>query len=422
MTKTEIAKIRYIREEQHVEALAKCGKHAERVAYALGHMPRGHVKTELVVRWLDTHGWTIARQTVSPIVTDYRAEMRMADTGEQEAMTAEVLSTLDAMPTVTPAERQPSRPDADLPAELVASVPPVATPTPRQADAAPVTPDVSPVAVATPPATAPKRRGPSWRGRLWAWAIGKVIWALYMGLLSFAAYGLFEVLREGANSPLPMAIIGAASIELIGISTKVLADRAAESGEVQWVVRSLLAFSGAVALGVAVTNLWGHAHLSGPISAAVYGLASIAGYALWTITTSLAHRAQQRAAGQLEGPGLRIPTYITERYGRAVAVRAQRISRLHPDMSLRALTAQARDELAVEAREAREVTRRDALRAALTAQARATHTDPLAAQLDISQYNPDTLSDMMSATEAGHRAKAVALVQWMESYKTPDVS
>jgi hypothetical protein len=336
-----------------------------------------------------------------------------------------------SLPPVMSDPRRVAPVEADAPAPRVA---------PRDTDApASVTADAShdvsietrqaPDATIEDGATLPQKEEPSdsdrpsWRARMWTWLVAKFVWIQYVGLLQVAAFGLFQVLNEGAGMPMATAIGGAAAIELVGISLKILADGAERKGESHRVVRVLLVISGAIAVAIGAINAIGHAQMPADgegnpiIAAALFGTASIAGYALWTVSSTLGHRARMRYLGQLEGPGLRIPAYIRDRYGVEVADRAQKLSRFNARLSIAAAVDQARAELESEEREARETERRNALRAGLIAHAKATHDDQLAADMESSRFSADTLSDRFTASVDEHDAKVKELLDWMSSHK-----
>lgn len=315
-----------------------------------------------------------------------------------------------------PASSDASR-DTDAPVMEDASRP---VPVALTADATPE--DDASQSEETPKASRRQRRMTR-RARAWSWASGKFIWAQYVLLLQVAAYGLYQVLAEVAGAPEATAIGGALGIELVGISLKMLSDRAESDGENYRVVRALLVASGVVAVGIGAANAWGHSQMNPEgdanpyVGAVLFGLASVAGYSMWTIRTALAHRARRRTRGQLEGPGIRVPVYVRERYGNAVADRAELLSRYNDTLSVPEYVEQARAELEAEAREARETDRRAKMRAALIEYTRTIHTSQLAADLDASRYSDDELSDLFSASRDEHAARRVELLTWMDNDK-----
>lgn len=270
---------------------------------------------------------------------------------------------------------------------------------------------------------AAKAGRPSWRGRAWAWVTAKFVWLLYVALFQVAAFGLFQVLTEVAGVPELTSLFGALGIELIGVTFKLLADKAQRGGESYKVVRSLLVASGFVAVGIGGVNAWGHAQLdiegNAAIAAAMYGSCSVAAYAIWTISSALSHRAALRAVGKLEGPGVRIPDYIKDRYDDETADRAWKISRLHADMSIEDAVQRAREEIEAGEREAREAKRAAAVRAALEEYDRAAHKgNKLAAAMESARYSDDELSDLFTASAVEHEEKKNHLLNWLKSQRT----
>lgn len=443
----------------HNAALAACANHGERVAYACAQQSPGF-RTADVQAWLRGQGWeSLARQrsTVSTNANIWRKARNLADTTDHEGMPAAIAARIEAERSVGVATPEP---DTNVDTETVLepvtvdSVSDVMTPPAVDADTetdastptplpAPTEPESTPARPVAGHCTSPVCCGvtegvetasedtdaesepakPATRtGRVWSWFVARFIWIQYVGLLSAAAYGLYEVLDEVAGAPPVTAAVGAIAIELVGISTKLLADRAERKRESHAIVRALLIVSGLVAVGIAITNAWGHAQISVPngneyIAAALYGTASVAGYGLWTITTSLDHRARLRDKRQLEGPGLRIPAYLRDRHGATAADRAQKISRVYGHLDIHQAFDQALIELAEEAKEKRESARLEALRTGLMAQSHATHSNKLAANLSASRYSVDQLADKLEADDDGHTSKAADLIGWMASFE-----
>lgn len=379
-------------------------------------------------------GHGIARPTASKFINEWRRKNNIASTGEQVAMTEERLAELDEQFNPDPAEVAGVHRIADLtpPQRVNGSTP---KPSIVKDDVTPhvdtpATPPVERQPDATPePKKQKEEPAQSLRSRAWNWLVSKFIFLLYMGLLTYAAYGLFEVLHLAAGAPLLLAATGAASIELVGIACKLQADRAERAEEHRKVVYSLLAGSALVALIVAGANIYGHAIIDGVIAAMVYGLASVAGYGLWTINTSLAHRRHLRHHGKIKGPGVRIPDYATQRYGKDVTARAKELSEWNSKLNPEQAVALAREQLAEEAaerkteeekaeREAREADRRETLRKGLRQQAINQHEDPLAAELDIARFGIDQLADLINASHEDHQDRANALINWVAQSRT----
>lgn len=434
----------------HNAALAACANHGERVAYACEQQSPGF-RTADVQAWLRDQGWeSLARQrsTVSTNANIWRKARNLADTTDHEGMPAAIAARIEAEPdtnadtetvlepvTVDSVSDVMTPPAVDADAETDAITPPP-LPAPTESESTPARPVAghctSPVCcgVAEGVETASEDTDaesepakPATRtGRVWGWFVSQFVWIQYVGLLSAAAYGLYEVLEKVAGAPAITAAVGAIAIELVGISMKLLSDRAERQREPHKVVRALLIGSGVVAFGIAITNAWGHAQIdvdggNPAIAAALYGTASVAGYGLWTITTSLAHRARLRKKNQLDGPGLRIPAYMKDRYGDVVADRAQKLSRVFGDLNIHEAFAQAVTELEDEAREKRESARLAALRDGLMAQSHATHSNKLAANLSAGRYSADKIADELAADDTGHADKARDLIAWMASFE-----
>lgn len=325
-------------------------------------------------------------------------------------------------PRVAPSEPDASETRSPAPASRdtdASETPEAVAPAAPEAPASDTDATGTPKGMTPNPVTSPTSK----RGRAWNWLSGKFIWIQYVGLLQVAAYGLFQVLDEVAGAPTATAIGGAVTIELIGITLKMFADIAERNGENYQVVRRLLIASGAVAFGIGAANGWGHSQMTADpgenvyVSAAMFAIASVAGYSIWTIRTTLAHRARLRDLGQLEGPGIKVPAYARERYGDEVADRAELLSRYTANRSMRWYVDVARAEIEEEAREARETARREALRAALIEHSKASHNSQLAADLENARFSDDELSDMFTASKEEHAAKRAELLAWMEADK-----
>jgi hypothetical protein len=427
------------------------------------------------------------RPTISGHLNEWRKELRASglDTGAIRAMTPGTLATMDKErgfvgtpqettpagvegsynldhATVADFEPSPNAPQspavsaprqATAPRQGMTSLPPVMS-TPRVAPSEPdasETPSPAPASrdtdasVSDAPAVsdasasdtdatvtqdpkaarkaARRQRRASWRGKAWTYASGKFIWLQYVLLLQVAAYGLSPVLDQVAGAPFATALGGALGIELVGISLKMLSDRAESDGENYKVVKGLLFASGVVAVGIGAANAWGHSQMTTEpgenpyVGAVLFGLSSIAGYSMWTIRTALAHRADRRRRGQLEGPGIKVPAYVRKRYGNPVADRAELLSRYDSSLSIPEYVAQARAEIDAEAREKREASRREALRKALIEYTQKMHASPLAADLDASRYSEDQLSDMFTASTQEHAARRAELLAWRDNDK-----
>lgn len=247
---------------------------------------------------------------------------------------------------------------------------------------------------------------------------------LYGLLLLGAAYGLYNVFDKVADAPWFIAAVSAAGIELLAIAIKRAADKSESWGEQRRWVRAALITSAVLAFAIAGVNGWGHFQIdmdgNGEWFAAIgFALCSAGGYLLWTYMTFVTHRATQRLRGRLEGPGVRIPKYIEDRHGPAVAERAERLSQFNEALTIEEAVTLAIAEIDAAERDERERGRLQALRDGLEAEALERHNgNKLAASLDAAQYSADVLADLMTADAAGHAAKRDDLRDWVASYKT----
>lgn len=394
--------------DHHIESLANLPDPRRgarlHVEYAMTVLPSS-APTSMVVEWLRAHGVQVSRQTVATHLTAWRRVAGVqTDTQGQPVLTPDHIEAIDAISAPQVETDKPQSAPTELPIELSVAIPDAGL------DASPSgTPDVS--------EARPRGRWASFA----AWVEAQAIWVLYMGLISAAAYGLYEVLHRLAGAPLVTSIVTAASVELVAIACKILADRAGRERERHDVVRGLYTASGVIAGIVAGVNAWGHYQLPGEapaVSAGLYAMASVAGFTLAAVATTLRRRAELRAARQLEGAGLIIPEYVTARYGAEVATRAQLMSRVHPGLDIHDVVSRARTEIDTEAAEAAEAARLAILRQGVIAQSEATHSDHLAARLAAAQYSDAQLSALMTADDEGHRIQVAALRAWIASHRT----
>lgn len=432
------------RNDQHATALAALPGPRRGIRpyvdYAMGVLPSS-VPTKVVVSWLQAHGVEVSRQTVSGHLREWRkAHGVTTDTGGLPVLTDARLAELSEAEAAAMLPEPDDVDDSAPPAGDVSTTPQSVTPdaasevTDTPNPATPVVSEPSPTPAADSPAAsgaaimsmfgtdAPTAAPSPLKGvpAFLAWVEARAVWVLYMGLISATAYGLYEVLAQVVGAPQVTALVAAVSVELVAIACKVLADGASRDGESDRVVAVLYVAAGAIAVLVAAANAWGHSKIEGDapeVSAVLYASASIAGFVLATVATTLRSRARLRRQGRLESAGMVIPAYVHARYGAVVAERAGILSRVAPGWDLPRVVTAARREVAEEVAEAAEAARLVTLRAAVTAQAHTVHGDELAADFAAAQFSDRKLSDLMTADEAGHAAQADALRDWIASHR-----
>lgn len=244
-----------------------------------------------------------------------------------------------------------------------------------------------------------------------------VVWFIYLAVYQVAAYGLMVVLEELVGLPQAGAVAGAVGCELVALLLHVQAGYARLRGERPKVVNLLHGASALAAVAIAIANAAGHAYLPEPEMAAgvMYAVASVAGYALVSVRTWLAHRGRERDAGRLEGPGAPIPAYVTARYGGDVSKWANLLTSYDSRLSVMDAVERARIEIDQQEAEERAQARADDLREGMTAYAKAINGDDLAARLDDLAYNVDDLSESYRASADEHASRAAEMRSWVTS-------
>jgi len=167
----------------------------------------------------------------------------------------------------------------------------------------------------------------------------------YLAMAGLALWGQSDGLMTWLHLPRPAALAVGFAIELLAAVLLGFADwRRTDRGEQAVAARVL---SVAVALGVAALNFYGHETHIGQYM--LFTGASLAGYAVWTLHSNARRRDALRAAKRLAAQP---PVFGLAAWLRSPKTvwRARQLATADPDLSVHAALAQARTELATEAR------------------------------------------------------------------------
>lgn len=173
-----------------------------------------------------------------------------------------------------------------------------------------------------------------------------LLFVFYLAMAGLALYGQSDGLMAWLGVDRWAAIGLGLAIELLAAVLLGFADwRRTDRGE-QAIAARLL--SVAVALGVAALNWYGHDASVG--QRMLFTGASLAGYAVWTLHSNARRRDALRAAGRLAAQP---PVFGVAAWLRSPKVvwRARQLATADPSLSVHTAIAQARTELATEARQ-----------------------------------------------------------------------
>jgi hypothetical protein len=173
-----------------------------------------------------------------------------------------------------------------------------------------------------------------------------LLFVFYLAMAGLALYGQSDGLMAWLGVDRFAAIGLGLAIELLAAVLLGFADwRRTDRGEQAIAARVL---SVATALGVAALNWYGHDASVG--QRMLFTGASLAGYAVWTLHSNARRRDALRAAGRLAAQP---PVFGLAAWLRAPKTvwRARQLATADPGLSVHAATAQARTELATEARQ-----------------------------------------------------------------------
>ena len=247
-----------------------------------------------------------------------------------------------------------------------------------------------------------------------------LLFVFYLAMAGLALYGQSDGLMTWLGIDRWYALAVGFAIELLAAVLLGFADwRRTHRGEQAIAARVL---SVAVALGVAALNWYGHDTSIG--QRMLFTGASLAGYAVWTLHSNARRRDALRAAGRLAAQP---PVFGVAAWLRSPKVvwRARQLATAEPSLSVHAAIAQARTELATEARQ-RAIAA--ALRRKLSRSLDATSADiamvsydldevaaRLAASVDYGRLTgllaADIHADRIAAGERGKRRTATATPQ-----------
>ncbi|WP_117215245.1 hypothetical protein [Allorhizocola rhizosphaerae] len=173
-----------------------------------------------------------------------------------------------------------------------------------------------------------------------------LLFAFYVAMAGLALWGQSDGLMAWLGIDRLAALAVGFAVELLAAALLGFADwRRTHRGE-QAIAARLL--SVAVALGVAALNWYGHDTSVG--QRMLFTGASLAGYAVWTLHSNARRRDALRAAGRLAAQP---PVFGLAAWLRAPKTvwRARQLATADPGLSVHAAIAQARTELAAEARQ-----------------------------------------------------------------------
>jgi len=173
-----------------------------------------------------------------------------------------------------------------------------------------------------------------------------LLFVFYLAMAGLALYGQSDGLMAWLGIDRLAALAVGFAVELLAAVLLGFADwRRTDRGEQAVAARVL---SVAVALGVAALNFYGHDTSVG--QRMLFTGASLAGYAVWTLHSNARRRDALRAAGRLAAQP---PVFGLAAWLRAPKTvwRARQLATADPGLSVHAAIAQARTELATEARQ-----------------------------------------------------------------------